>query len=64
MNMLSDKKVTGSIRPRPNLKNIRYYDVVIELGHDEFGKRKRVYFHVPTTNRQVAENFLMEKKTE
>ena len=64
MNMLSDKKVTGSIRPRPDLKNIRYYDVVIELGHDEFGKRKRVYFHVPTTNRQVAENFLMEKKTE
>lgn len=64
MYMLSDKKVTGSIRPRPNSKDIRYFDITIELGKDELGKRKRIYFHVPTTNRQVAENFLMEKKME
>lgn len=62
--MISNKSVKGSIRPRPNKLDIRYYDVTLELGVDEMGKRKRVYFHVPTTDKQVAENFLVTKKAE
>ena len=63
--MISNKSVKGSIRPRPNKENIRYYDVTLELGTDELtGKRKRLYFRVNTTDRQVAENFLLTKQAE
>lgn len=59
------KNVTGSVRPRPNANNIRYFDVILELGKDPFtGKRKRVYFKADTTDRQEAENELTMRKAE
>lgn len=59
------KKITGSIRPRPNKTDVKYYDVVLELGIDPLtGNRKRVSFHVDTTDKDEAEAFLTIKKAE
>ena len=59
------KKVTGSIRPRPNKNEVRYYDVVLELGTNPLtGKRQRIPFHVDTTDKGEAEAFLTLKKAE
>ena len=39
------KTVSGSVRPRPNAKDVRYFDIILELGKDLLtGKRKRVYY--------------------
>lgn len=63
--MLTRKSVTGSIRPRPNKENVRYYDVVIELGREATtGKRNRVSFRCDTVDKTEAENFLTMKKAE
>lgn len=56
--------INGSIRPRPNKENVRYYEIVLELGVDEHGKRQRVYFKCDTTDREEAENMLTIKKAE
>ena len=49
------KTVSGSVRPRPNTKDVRYFDIILELGKDPLtGKRKRVYYKADTTDRQEA----------
>lgn len=54
------KRINGSIRPRPNAENVQYYDITLELGTDPAtGKRKRMYFKVNTTDREEAENELI-----
>lgn len=59
------KTVSGSVRPRPNTKDVRYFDIILELGKDPLtGKRKRVYYKADTTDRQEAENLLTVKKAE
>ena len=59
------KNVTGSVRPRPDKNNVRYYTVTIELGRNPYtGKRERVQFRVDTTSREEAEAFLTLKKAE
>lgn len=61
---MSTYKVTGSVRPRPDKFNVRYYDVTIELGKNPDGTRKRISFRCDTTDREEAENFLTMKKAE
>lgn len=59
------KTISGSVRPRPNAKDVRYFDIILELGKNEFtGKRERVYFKADTTDRKEAENMLTIKKAE
>lgn len=62
--MYKHNKVTGSIRPRPNKSDVRYYDVTLELGKNPDGTRKRISFRCDTTDREEAENFLTLKKAE
>jgi integrase len=63
--MISNKKVKGSIRPRPSKDNVKYYDITLELGTDKItGERKRLYFKVNTTDRQEALNHLLTKQAE
>lgn len=63
--MISNQKIGGSIRPRPSGDNIKYFDIVLELGTDKnTGKRKRLYFKADTADRTVAENMLTLKKAE
>ena len=53
------KNVTGSVRPRPNKDDVRYYTVTIELGRNPYtGKRERIPFRVDTIDREEAEAFL------
>lgn len=60
-----NKSVKGSIRPRPNAENVKYYDITLELGKDPIsGVRKRLYFRADTTDREEAKNMLMIKKAE
>lgn len=62
---MKKSKISGSVRPRPNADNINYYDIVLELGRDPLtGKRKRVHYHVDTTDRGEAENILIMKQAE
>lgn len=56
--------INGSVRPRPNKDNVRYYEVILELGKDEYGRRKRAYFKCEATDRVEAENMLTKKKAE
>lgn len=56
--------ISGSVRPRPNKDNVKYYDIILELGKDEYGKRQRAYFKCETTDREEAENMLTIKKAE
>lgn len=56
--------INGSVRPRPNKENVRYYEVILELGKDEYGRRKRAYFKCETADRVEAENMLTMKKAE
>ena len=58
------KKVSGSIRPRPSKDNVKYYQIVLELGKDQYGNRKREYFKCDTTDKEEAENMLIMKKAE
>lgn len=62
---MAKSKISGSVRPRPNEDNIKYYSITIELGRDPItGKRKRIYFHADTTDREEAENILIMKQAE
>lgn len=62
---MSTKKITAWIRPRPSKKNIRYYDVTLELGKDTLtGKRKRVTFRCDSTDRRDAEKMRTIKLAE
>ena len=60
----SQGTISGSVRPRPNKDSVRYYEVILELGKDEYGRRKRAYFKCDTTDRVEAENMLTMKKAE
>lgn len=63
--MAKYKKITGSVRPRPDKDNVKYYDVILELGKDPVtGKRKRVRFKSDSDSREEAENLLTIKKAE
>lgn len=63
--MSVNKNITGSVRPRPNKNNVKYYDVILELGKDALtGQRLRTTFRCDTNNRKEAENFLLIKKAE
>lgn len=63
--MAKKRNITGSVRPRPNKDNVRYYDVILELGTDPVtGKRNRVRFKSDSDSREDAENLLTIKKAE
>lgn len=63
--MSKRKTISGSIRPRPNKDEVRYYDVILELGTDPAtGKRKRVRYKCDSDDREDAENLLTMKKAE
>lgn len=63
--MAKYKQITGSVRPRPNKGDVKYYDVILELGTDPLtGKRKRVRFKSDSDDREEAENLLTIKKAE
>lgn len=62
---MAKKTIAGSIRPRPSKENVKYYDVVLELGRDPLtGDRKRVRFKSNSNSREEAENLLIMKKAE
>lgn len=64
-NNMGTKRISGSIRPRPNKDNVKYFDIILELGTDcRTGKRNRVTFRAETTDREEAENMLIMKKAE
>ena len=59
------KAIKGSVRPRPNKKDVRYYSITLELGKDKItGKRKRVSFRCETTDRAEADAMLILKQAE
>lgn len=59
------RKIAGSVRPRPSKENVKYYDVILELGRDPLtGERKRVRFKSNSDSREEAENMLILKKAE
>lgn len=61
--MSKAKKITGSVRPRPNKDNVKYFDVILELGKDPVtGKSNRVRFKSDSDSREDAENLLTIKK--
>ena len=63
--MAKRRKVSGSVRPRPSKDNVKYYDVILELGTDPVtGKRNRVRFKCDSDNKEDAENMLILKKAE
>lgn len=62
---MKKSSVTGSVRPRPSKDDVRYYTIVLELGKEQgTGKRIRTSFRCDTTDRKVAEEFLLMKKAE
>lgn len=62
---MKKNKVTGSVRPRPSKNDVRYYDVVIELGKDPgSGRRIRKTFRCDKDSREEAEEYLLMKKAE
>lgn len=62
---MNKSKIKGSVRPRPSKDDVRYYDIILELGKDPYsGKRNRVSFKADTTDRQEAENELLKRKAE
>ena len=63
--MARQRTITGSVRPRPNKDNVKYFDVILELGKDPLtGKRNRVRFKSDSDSREEAENLLTIKKAE
>ena len=63
--MEKKRTITGSVRPRPNKDNVKYFDVILELGKDPLtGKRNRVRFKSDSDSREDAENLLTIKKAE
>lgn len=62
---MAKSKITGSVRPRPSKDDVRYYDVVLELGKDPgSGQRIRKTFRCDTDSKEEAEAFLLMKKAE
>lgn len=68
MNLVYDnnlKTVSGHIRPRPNANNVKYYELILELGKDPISKkRKTLSYRADTVDPKKAENMLMIKKAE
>ena len=63
--MENSRKISGYVRPRPSKDDVRYYDIIIELGREPLtGKRKRISFKADTADREEAENMLIMKKAE
>lgn len=63
--MTKHKTIAGSVRPRPCKENVRYYDVILELGKDPVtGKRNRISYRCDSDNCEDAENMLTIKKAE
>ena len=63
--MEKKRTITGSVRPRPNKDNVKYFDVILELGKDPLtGKRNRVRFKSDSDSMEEAENLLTIKKAE
>lgn len=63
--MAKRKKVSGSVRPRPSKDNVKYYDVILELGTDPAtGKRIRPRFKSDSDSKEEAEALLIKKKAE
>ncbi|MDM8235925.1 hypothetical protein [[Ruminococcus] torques] len=61
--MSKAKKITGSVRPRTNKDNVKYFDVILELGKDPVtGRSNRVRFKSDSDSREDAENLLTIKK--
>lgn len=57
-----EKKIPGHVRPRPNAEDVRYYDVVLELGKDPCtGKRMRRSFKSDFPDKEKAEAMLVKK---
>ena len=62
---MKKNKISGSIRPRPSKKNVRYYDVILEIGTNPLtGKRERISFRCDSQDRTDAEALLIAKKAE
>ena len=62
---MSKARISGSLRPRPSKDNIRYFDVILELGINPLtGKRERLSFRCDSTDRAEAEEMLILKKAE
>lgn len=62
---MNRNKVSGHIRPRPNKKDVRYYEAVLELGRDKLtGERNRLTFRSDSPDKDVAEQLLLIKKSE
>lgn len=62
---MSKTKITGSIRPRPTKDNIRYFDIILELGVNPLtGQRERPSFRCDSTDWADAEEMLILKKAE
>lgn len=62
---MKKRSITGSVRPRPSKDNVQYFTIVLELGKEQgTGKRIRTSFRCDTTDRKVAEEFLLMKKAE
>lgn len=63
-NNINKTIIKGHIRPRPNKKNVKYYDVILELGKDPItGKRKQIPFHVDGSY-EDAQAVLIQKQAE
>ncbi len=63
--MAIKRRVSGNVRPRPTKYNVRYYDIILDLGvNPETGKRKRIRFKADTADREEAEQMLIVKKAE
>lgn len=57
-----EKKIPGHVRPRPNAKDVRYYDIILELGKDPCtGKRIRRRFKSDSPDREEAEAELVKR---
>lgn len=63
MTNTNKKVIKGHIRPRPNKENVRYYDVVLEYGVDENGKRIQKSVRVDGT-KEDAEAKLIQLQAE
>lgn len=63
--MSSNHKVAGHVRPRPKKHNVKYYDVVLDVGIDKLtGKRQRLNYRSDSPDKAVAEQLLLIKKSE
>ena len=57
-----EKKIPGHVRPRPSAEDVRYYDVILELGKDPCtGKRIRRSFKSDSPDKEEAEAMLVKR---